>query len=122
LVPSGRQVIQSYRGGVFRISDVEYAGAVIVFPDRTVQWSVSYGVDTLTYGDFSAVYGTDVAVNLVILGCGPAMRLPPAALRKSLKDQGITIEPMDTGAACRTFNVLMGEDRRVAAALLPMPA
>jgi uncharacterized protein len=122
LVPSGRQVIQSYRGGIFRISDVEYAGAVIVFPDRTVHWSVSHGVETLTYGDFSPVYGAEMSVNLVILGCGPIMRLPPAALRKSLKDQGITIEPMETGAACRTFNVLMGEDRQVCAALLPMPA
>jgi uncharacterized protein len=122
LVPSGRQVIQSYRGGVFRISDVEYAGPVIVFPDRTMSWDVSYGVESLVYGDFSVVYGAETAPPLIVLGCGPAMKLPPAALRKSLKDQGISIEPMDTGAACRTFNVLMGEDRRVCAALLPMPA
>lgn len=94
---------------------------MIVFPDRTLSWPVAHGVDRLSHGDFSAVYGADIAVDLVILGCGPAMRLPPGALRKSLKDQGIVIEPMETGAACRTFNVLMGEDRRIAAALLPIP-
>jgi uncharacterized protein len=46
------------------------------------------------------------------------MRPVPAALRQALKDAGIGVDAMDTGAACRTYNVLMGEDRRVAAALL----
>ena len=47
------------------------------------------------------------------------MLLPSSSLRQAMKNLGIVIEPMDTGAACRTFNVLMGEDRKVAAALLP---
>ena len=49
------------------------------------------------------------------------MLLVPAALRQGLRQAGIVVEPMDTGAACRTYNVLMAEGRRVAAALIPVP-
>lgn len=48
------------------------------------------------------------------------MQLVPADIRMALKESGITVEPMDTGAACRTYNVLLSEDRRVAAALIPV--
>jgi uncharacterized protein len=47
------------------------------------------------------------------------MQLVPPALRQALRAQGVVIDAMDTGAACRTYNVLLAEDRRVAAALLP---
>ena len=52
-------------------------------------------------------------------GSGGASRRSSAALRGALKAGGIAVEPMDTGAACRTYNMLAAEDRRVAAALLP---
>ena len=60
------------------------------------------------------------AVELLILGLGPRFLPVPAALRQALKDQGIALEAMDTGAACRTYNVLLAEDRRVAAALIAL--
>jgi uncharacterized protein len=118
LIPTGRQVIQSYRGGVFRISQLDYAGPVIVLPDRTIAWPAPAFTE-LSISDFGALLGADAAVQVLLLGCGDTMLLPSSAFRKAFKDVGIVIEPMDTGAACRTFNVLMGEDRRVAAALLP---
>ena len=118
MIPTGRQVIQGYRGGVFRISQVDYAGPVIVLPDRTIVWPAPAFSD-LTISAFDVLFGAETAVQVLLLGCGDKMLLPPPALRKAFKDVGIVIEPMDTGAACRTFNVLMGEDRRVAAALLP---
>ena len=118
LIPTGRQVIQGYRGGVFRISQVDYAGAVIVLPDRTAEWSPP-AFSHLALTDFNAIIGLDPAVQVLLLGCGDKMLLPPPGLRKALRGADIVIEPMDTGAACRTFNVLMGEDRRVAAALFP---
>ena len=118
LIPTGRQVIQGYRGGVFRISQIDYAGPVIVLPDRSALWSPPAFAD-LAIADFDAIQGPDATVQVLLLGCGDKIQLPPPALRKAFKDIGIVIEAMDTGAACRTFNVLMGEDRRVAAALFP---
>ena len=120
MIPGGRQVIQSYRGGVFRISQIEYRGAVIVLPDRTMAWNAA-SVASLRIEDFAALLGLPRPADILLLGCGAAMQLPPAAVRDGLRQAGVIVEPMDTGAACRTFNVLMSEDRRVAAALLPMP-
>jgi uncharacterized protein len=60
------------------------------------------------------------AVELLLFGQGPRMLLVPPALRQGLREAGIVLEPMDTGAACRTYNVLMAEGRLVAAALIPV--
>ena len=118
LIPIGRQLIQSYRDGKFRIAQIEYPGPVIVFPDRTLTWNVS-SFEDLSLNDFAGIVAAATTVEVLLLGCGPAMRLLPRVLKAELKQAGIIVEPMDTGAACRTFNVLMSEDRRVAAALLP---
>jgi uncharacterized protein len=57
-------------------------------------------------------------IELLLLGCGPRMALIPSTLRAALRAKGIVLEPMDTGAACRTYNVLAAEGRKVAAALI----
>jgi uncharacterized protein len=54
---------------------------------------------------------------LVLLGTGPTQRFPPAAVRTALATRGVGLEIMDLGAACRTFNILVQEERRVAAGL-----
>ncbi len=120
LVPQGRQFIQRYRDGIFRITEIDYKGPVLVTPERTQLWAAPEVAD-LTLEDFQPLLETPGAVELVLLGCGARMALPPPTLRARLKEAGLVLEPMDTGAACRTYNVLMGEDRRVAAALLPLP-
>lgn len=117
--PEGRQIIQGYGDGRFRISGAAHEGAVIVFPDRTVAWPVG-GIEDVTVASLAAVLDQRPAVEILLLGCGPRMMPVPLSLRHSLRDAGLSADPMDTGAACRTFNVLMLEDRRVAAALLPV--
>ena len=62
------------------------------------------------------------AVEFLVIGCGARAMLVPPALRQELRDAGLRLDAMDTGAACRTYNVLLAEDRRVAAALIPLPA
>jgi uncharacterized protein len=57
-------------------------------------------------------------VEVLLLGCGLRLIQPGPAFRAELKALGVVVEPMDTGAACRTYNVLLSEDRRVAAALI----
>ncbi|AGH97579.1 Mth938-like domain-containing protein [Micavibrio aeruginosavorus] len=117
LVPSGAQIIQAYADGTFRISGTVHDGAVIVFPDQTVNWTVStdMGVD-----DFAPLLARASELDVVLLGLGAGVANPPFELRRALKDRGLAVDFMDTGAACRTYNVLMAEGRRVAAALLPV--
>jgi uncharacterized protein len=115
-----RQVVQGYGAGGFRVSDREWMGAVIVFPTRTVSWA-ALGLGDLTLSSFDPIRdAADPAIDLLLIGTGRKMALLPAKLRADLRALGFAIETMDTGAACRTYNVLIGEERHVAAALLPV--
>jgi uncharacterized protein len=117
LIPADRQVIESYGRATFRVSGVGYEGAIFVFRDGTQAWSAP-SLEALTFEDFAAVCAHG-DVEILLIGCGRRMALLPKALRVRLKEAGIAADAMDTGAACRTYNVLLAEDRRVAAALLP---
>jgi uncharacterized protein len=69
---------------------------------------------------FSLIIKVTPAIEILLIGCGARAKLIEPNLLVDLKNAGIAVEPMDTGAACRTFNVLIAEDRRVAAALIPV--
>ncbi|MDX1738167.1 MAG: Mth938-like domain-containing protein [Alphaproteobacteria bacterium] len=112
--------IDSYGPGRFKITDQPYEGSVIVFPDRVVSWDVS-DPTKLTLDDFKPVLEATPPVELLILGCGEKMVLLPQSLRQQLRDKGLPPDFMDTGAAARTYNILLTEGRRVAAALIAMP-
>ena len=113
----GRNIIQSYGNGKFQISDKEYDHSVLVFPDQIIPWS-PIDTNNLIVDDFEKVLTVEPIVELLLLGCGKTTWFLPLPLRDELKEMGLVLEPMDTGAACRTFNVLLGEDRRIAAALM----
>lgn len=119
IIPSDRQVIDGYGEGQFCVSSQWRVGAVIVLPDRTLAWTAT-DVPSLTAAHFAAVVAAEPKVELLLLGTGPTMKLVPKALRQELRESGIVVEFMDSGAACRTYNVLLAEGRRVAAALLPV--
>lgn len=116
LIPVGRQIVQQYRAGGFRISGKEYQGGVIIMPERTMLWPVA-GELSISSFDILKPYAQELDV--VLLGTGAGQMFVPPALRQALKAQGLNVDVMDTGAACRTYNVLMAEGRRLAAALLP---
>jgi len=118
-IPGDRQVIAGYGPGLFRISGVVHNSSVIVFTDRTIAWPVR-SLDDLTFDSLAPVREADPAVEVLLLGVGGQNALVPSALRKALRDAGVVLDAMDTGAACRTYNVLMAEDRRVAAALIAL--
>ncbi len=114
LIRQGQQIIQGYSGGSFRVSGRVYAGPVIVFPDYVEEWaSPGLGADS-----FSAMAARRDELDVVLAGTGKTMQILMPDTRRALKDMGLAVEFMDTGAACRTYNVLMAEGRRVAAALL----
>lgn len=117
--PAGRELIQSYAGGRFKVSGVIYTGSVIVTPKLTLPWPVTALTD-LTVESFAPLFGGDIKVDVCLLGCGARMERLPVELRKALKEKGLTAEPMDTGAACRTYNMLISEGRLVAAALIAL--
>jgi len=116
LVARDRQVIESYGPGGFRVSGVAHDGAILVLPQATRPWSVASIADA-TAANLAPV--VEAAIEILLLGCGKRMALVPQTLRQELRARGIVVDAMDTGAACRTYNVLLAEDRRVAAALLP---
>lgn len=117
-VPAGRQVIESYGDGRFRVSGAVHDGALLVLPERCVAWPVTVTGD-ITLESLAPLWQSGQGtVDLLLLGGGTRPWLIPTALRAGLKAQGIVVEAMDTGAACRTYNVLLAEERRVAAALL----
>lgn len=116
-IPAGRQVIQTYGNGGFRVSGQFYRGSVLIFPNQTLAWPVA-AMAELSHASLEPVAGAGAEVEILLIGCGAAMAPIPKALRDWLRGSGIVIDGMDTGAACRTYNVLLSEERRVAAALI----
>jgi uncharacterized protein len=112
-----RQLIRSYGGGRFVINEQEYAHAVYLLPEKVTEWHFSGPADALTVENVLALLGDDLP-EILLLGTGRTQNLGSPALSIALKKQGVVLDAMDTGAACRTFNVLMAEDRRVAALLM----
>ena len=117
LVPVGRQIIESYGDRRFRVTGVVLHGSVLVFPERTLAWPVT-DIASVTGESLASVIDPAERIELLLLGCGPRLVQIPRRLRDLLGRAKIAVEPMDTGAACRTYNVLAAEERRVAAALI----
>jgi uncharacterized protein len=119
LIPAGRQIVESYGSGRFRVSGRVFEGSILVLTDRTAAWPVA-DMASMTLDGLAAVADAARAgtIDLLLVGCGARIAPIPAQIRQALRDVGVVTEPMDTGAACRTYNVLMAEGRRVAAALI----
>lgn len=118
IIPAGRQVIESYGAAAFRVTGILHRGSILVFPDATLAWPVRdlAGVTMASLAPLTLRGG----VEILLLGCGERMQPVAPDLRRELKAAGISVDAMDTRAACRTYNVLMAEDRRVAAALIAL--
>jgi uncharacterized protein len=112
---AGRQIITGYGGGGFQVAGQRWQGSIMVFADRTVAWPAATVAD-ISVSSLAPVIAARARV--VLVGCGKRFTPPPPRLAEALASDGLALEWMDTGAACRTFNVLLLEDREVAAALL----
>lgn len=121
LIRADQQVIQSYANGIFRISGTLYEHAVFITPDTALFWDINNAphVNDLSLNHFAPMIAMASDIDVLLLGCGSEMAFLPAPLRHSLKQENLSVDIMDTGAACRTYNVLMAEGRRVACALMP---
>jgi uncharacterized protein len=119
LIAEGRQIIEGYGDGRFRISGEAHAGPVIVFPDRTLSWNLT-DPEGLSLEHLEAVFAAEPPVEILLFGCGERMTFVLPSLKAEIRARGPVLEAMDTGAACRTYNVLLTEERRVAAVLIPV--
>ena len=117
VTPEGRQVIQRYGNGGFRIANFPYAGSVLVTTEHSMLWPVTQAVD-ITIENLHPLFAQEFSPGIILIGCGPKFISPPKDLRLAVKEKGAVLEWMDTGAACRTYNVLLTEERQVVAALI----
>lgn len=116
-IPEGRQLVESYGNGGFRVSGTDWTGSILVLPDRTLPWPVA-GFDAIGVETLAPALEGEAPPEVLLIGCGETMALLPRATRDALRAAGPAVDVMATGAACRTFNVLVAEQRRVAAALI----
>ena len=119
LVSKGRQLIESYGDGAFKISGVVYTDPVIVFPESC--FSPDYfEADESNFRLLREVFQTSYSPSVLLFGTGKNTSLIPEIEKEFVRQQNCVLDIMNTGAACRTFNVLCAEDRRGAAVLFPV--
>ena len=117
--PAQVQLIRSYGPGHFRISEREWRSPVLVTPTRTTAWNVARA-EELALANLAPLAEAPTPTELLVVGCGPRPVFLPPDRRAALKAAGLALEVVDTGSACRIYNVLLAEGRRVAAALVPL--
>jgi uncharacterized protein len=113
----GRAPIDAYGNGGFRFADMSHRGSILCLPSGIHGWQPADPA-ALTIADFERLLAEGDAVEILLVGMGPDLKPLPATLRQNFRAAGISADPMSTGAAVRTFNVLLAEERAVAAALI----
>lgn len=111
----GQHLFSGHGPGYVAVNRVRYETHIVVTPASVTEWTVT-DFDTLSAADFAPVLALKPEV--VIFGTGRIMRFPARELALALATAGIGLEVMDSGAACRTYNILAGEERKVVAAIL----
>ena len=119
LVPENRQIVQSYGIGRFKVSQIEYESSIIVLPLRTLSWAVK-ALNDINFQNLAPVLEDNPPIDILLIGCGKSMQLLPRDFSDRWRQNSIAVDAMDTGAACRTYNILSAEGRRVAAALVAL--
>ncbi|MDR6870594.1 uncharacterized protein J2Y55_001594 [Bosea sp. BE125] len=113
----GRHQIDAFGAGGFRFADMSHRGSILATPAGIRIWPVTTFAQ-ITRESLQQVLDEAEGIDFLLIGTGLDITFIPASLRDPFREAGITIEGMATGAAARTYNVLVGEDRRVAAALI----
>ncbi|WP_069307418.1 Mth938-like domain-containing protein [Methylobrevis pamukkalensis] len=113
----GRAPVDAYGDGGFRFAGMSHRGSLLCVPSGIYGWPVTTAAE-ITGDSLERVLGEGAAIDLLLLGTGRDLIPPSERLRLLLSDRGIRIDVMSTGAAIRTYNILLGEGRPVAAALI----
>lgn len=119
LIRDDLKIIQAYADGYFRVSGKKLDGSVLVHGASVEPWKNIETLEELSSQDLERFKSLKDHVDIFLIGTGKTQKFFPPALNKEARKLGLTFDLMDTGAACRTYNVLIAEGRRVCAALLP---
>jgi uncharacterized protein len=109
--------IDAYGNGGFRFADMSHRGSILILPSGVYAWDIQ-SPDAIDLGAFDQVFAEKDRIRFLLLGTGRAQVFPSLEIRSAFASAGLGLEPMDTGAACRTYNVLLAEHRQLAAALI----
>jgi uncharacterized protein len=112
--------IEAYGNGGFAFAGMSHRGSLLCLPDAIWAWPVAKSdeIDELT---LRRVIENAAAIDTLVIGTGNEVWIPPSWLRERLRKVGIVIDAMQTGPAIRTYNIMIGERRRVAASLIAVP-
>ncbi len=110
----GRATIEGYGAGGFRFAEMSHRGSILALPSGIYAWAAA--PEALTPDDFAMVLAEKDEIDLLLIGMGREMVCPPRPVREALEAAGLMLDPMATGHAIATYNLLLGEKRRVAAA------
>jgi len=113
----GRAPIDAYGNSGFRFADMSHRGSILCLPSGIHGWALEEGA-RLSPDAFERVIAEASDIEVLLVGTGSTLRPLPRETRERLKAAGISADPMSTGAAVRTFNILLAEERAVAAALI----
>ncbi len=116
----GRHTIEAYGAGGFRFGEISHRGSILALPSGIHLWPVET-LAAMSEASLAPLFAEADAIDLVLLGTGEDMAAVPEAVRWLFRDAHMGLEPMATAAAARTYNILFGEGRRVAAALIAVP-
>ena len=116
----GRYPIDAYGNGGFRFADMSHRGSLLALPSGIRAWPVN-AVAELTDEALDPIFAEGDAIDLLLLGTGADIAAIPAAFRTRFREAGIGLDVMQTGAAARTYNILLAENRKVGAALIAVP-
>lgn len=113
----GRAPLEAYGNGGFRFADMSHKGSLLCLPSGVYGWEPDYAAK-LSRADFERLFAEAGAIEVLLIGMGRDLRRIRPDLQAAFRDAGISADSMSTGAAVRTYNVLLAEDRAVAAALI----
>lgn len=116
----GRYPFDAYGNGGFRFADMSHRGSLLALPSGIRAWPVN-AVAELTEAALDPVFAEGDALELLLFGTGMDIVAFPAAFRARFREAGIGLDVMQTGAAARTYNILLAENRKVGAALIAVP-
>jgi len=112
--------IEAYGKGGFAFADMSHRGSLLCLPDAIWAWPVTKAEDIDKIA-LARVFAAAAGIDTLIIGTGTDVWMPPSGLREALRAVRVVLDAMQTGPAVRTYNIMIGERRRVAAALIAVP-
>jgi uncharacterized protein len=112
--------IEAYGKGGFAFAEMSHRGSLLCLPEAIWAWPVTRAED-IDRAALGRVFEAAAGIDTLIIGTGADVWLPPPALREALRAVRVVLDTMQTGPAVRTYNIMIGERRRVAAALIAVP-